>query len=128
MACTLPLAYLLQTVAPTPALSAENVEDIDLLEEAKLGVATTINEKTVVDLEKIPTNVNDNKADQFSAPDIKTALKEAFSSPTFFMITLGFSVCGFHVAFIGTHLPAYLVRGAIMIVNYLHSNNNASYL
>lgn len=39
---------------------------------------------------------------------IKAALKEAFTSVTFLLITLGFSVCGFHVSFIATHLPAYL--------------------
>ncbi|KAI8330585.1 major facilitator superfamily domain-containing protein [Chlamydoabsidia padenii] len=40
-------------------------------------------------------------------------LKKAFVSPTFILITLGFSVCGFHVAFLSTHLPAYLVDHSI---------------
>ena len=112
MACTLPLAYFLQTVAPLPPLPAEKSEKVDLLEEVK-PKAAAINEKSVVDLEKVPTNINNSKAGETSAPDIITALKEAFSSPTFLMITLGFSVCGFHVVFLETHLPAYLVRKKI---------------
>jgi len=36
------------------------------------------------------------------------ALKEAFAHSSFNLLTLGFFVCGFHVAFIQTHLPAYI--------------------
>jgi predicted MFS family arabinose efflux permease len=36
------------------------------------------------------------------------ALKEAFKHPSYNLLTLGFFVCGFHVAFIQTHLPAYI--------------------
>jgi MFS family permease len=36
------------------------------------------------------------------------ALKEAFAHPSYKLLTLGFFVCGFHVAFIQTHLPAYI--------------------
>ncbi len=36
------------------------------------------------------------------------ALKEAFGHPSYNLLTLGFFVCGFHVAFIQTHLPAYI--------------------
>ncbi|MEQ8356548.1 MAG: MFS transporter [Kiloniellaceae bacterium] len=36
------------------------------------------------------------------------ALKEAFSHNSYNLLTLGFFVCGFHVAFIQTHLPAYI--------------------
>jgi predicted MFS family arabinose efflux permease len=35
-------------------------------------------------------------------------LSEAFSTRGFWLLSLGFFVCGFHVTFIGTHLPAYL--------------------
>ncbi|ORX80998.1 MFS general substrate transporter [Basidiobolus meristosporus CBS 931.73] len=44
---------------------------------------------------------------------IGAALKEGFSSLTFWLIILGYSVCGFHVSFIATHLPAYLVGQGI---------------
>ena len=37
------------------------------------------------------------------------ALKGAFGHSGYVLLTLGFFVCGFHVVFIATHLPAYLV-------------------
>lgn len=36
------------------------------------------------------------------------ALREAASHSGFWLLNAGFFVCGFHVAFIGTHLPAFL--------------------
>ncbi len=38
---------------------------------------------------------------------VKEALSEAFGHPSFLLLTAGFFVCGFHVAFITVHLPAY---------------------
>ncbi len=35
------------------------------------------------------------------------AIGEAFRHPSFILLTAGFFVCGFHVSFVGTHLPAY---------------------
>lgn len=40
---------------------------------------------------------------------LTTALKEAVTHSGFLMLVLGFFVCGFQLAFIATHLPAYLV-------------------
>ena len=37
------------------------------------------------------------------------ALKGAFGHSGYVLLTFGFFVCGFHVVFIATHLPAYLV-------------------
>jgi MFS family permease len=37
------------------------------------------------------------------------ALGEAFANPSFQYLNAGYFVCGFHVAFIATHLPAYIV-------------------
>lgn len=37
------------------------------------------------------------------------AVTEAFSHRGYWLLTAGYFVCGFHVAFIGTHLPAYVV-------------------
>ena len=37
------------------------------------------------------------------------ALKEAGRHPGFLLLNGGFFVCGFHVAFVGTHLPGYIV-------------------
>ena len=36
------------------------------------------------------------------------ALKEAAGNKNFKLLTIGFFVCGFHVTFVGTHLPAFL--------------------
>lgn len=36
------------------------------------------------------------------------AIKSAFSDRNYLCLFFGFFVCGFHVAFIGTHLPAYI--------------------
>jgi MFS family permease len=37
-----------------------------------------------------------------------TALREALSHPSYLFLTAGFFVCGFHIAFVSTHLPPYL--------------------
>jgi len=39
---------------------------------------------------------------------LKAALSEAFRLPSFWLLNGGFLVCGFHVVFYGTHLPAYV--------------------
>ncbi len=39
---------------------------------------------------------------------LREALSEAFSHPSFWLLTAGFFVCGFHVAFYAVHLPAYV--------------------
>ena len=39
---------------------------------------------------------------------LRAALAEAWNHPGYRLLTAGFFVCGFHVAFIATHLPAYL--------------------
>lgn len=45
---------------------------------------------------------------QSDGPPLKQALAEAFAHPSFWMLNAGFFVCGFHIAFVGTHLPAYI--------------------
>lgn len=40
---------------------------------------------------------------------LSAALREAFSHPGFWMLNLGFLACGFQLAFVATHLPAYLL-------------------
>ena len=37
------------------------------------------------------------------------ALREAFSQRSFWLLTLGFFVCGFQVVFVGAHLPSYVL-------------------
>ena len=43
----------------------------------------------------------------------RDALQEAFQTQGFWLLTVGFFVCGFHVAFIGLHLPPYISDKAI---------------
>src|SRR4051812_8755803 len=43
----------------------------------------------------------------------RAALREASRIPGFWLLAAGFFVCGFHVAFIGMHLPAYIADKAI---------------
>lgn len=39
---------------------------------------------------------------------LRDAFQEAFRLPSFWLLTVGFFVCGFHVAFYGVHLPKYV--------------------
>ena len=60
----------------------------------------------------LPVVVN-KKNTQNATPDaVKQSLKEAVSEAMghrgFVLLTLGFFVCGFHVAFIGVHFPSYV--------------------
>lgn len=47
-------------------------------------------------------------ADAGGSQSIGEALAEARRHPGFLYLNAGFFVCGFHITFIGTHLPAYL--------------------
>lgn len=47
----------------------------------------------------------DGRADQ----TIREAIVEAFSHPSYRLLTFGFFVCGYHVAFITVHMPSYIV-------------------
>jgi len=44
-----------------------------------------------------------------AAPGLREVLGEALAHRGFWLLSFGFFVCGFHVVFIATHLPAYLV-------------------
>lgn len=39
---------------------------------------------------------------------VRQALREAFGHQSYVLLTIGFFVCGFHVAFITAHFPAYI--------------------
>jgi predicted MFS family arabinose efflux permease len=43
-----------------------------------------------------------------SPVSVARALRTALSHPSYLLLTAGFFVCGFHIAFISTHLPPYL--------------------
>ncbi len=44
---------------------------------------------------------------------LKEILSEAFHSKAFWLLCGGFFVCGFHIVFIATHVPIYLVDGGL---------------
>ncbi|KAI8581271.1 hypothetical protein K450DRAFT_233937 [Umbelopsis ramanniana AG] len=98
-----PLAIFLRTVDQTPA---ETIKADEEQPEKK-----TADEIDDVSADSADNSEEANKKDQLISNQpqtIKATLKEAFTSVTFLLITLGFTVCGFHVSFIATHLPAYL--------------------
>lgn len=43
------------------------------------------------------------------------ALREAFATRGFWLLAIGFFVCGFHVTFIGLHLPSYISDQAVSL-------------
>jgi len=43
----------------------------------------------------------------------KDALQEAFRTQGFWLLTIGFFVCGIHVTFIGLHLPSYISDNSV---------------
>jgi len=53
------------------------------------------------------------KFDITNVQGAKDALEEAFQTNGFWLLTIGFFVCGFHVAFIGLHLPSYISDKAV---------------
>lgn len=48
-----------------------------------------------------------------SGQSFKQALHEAAGTRGFWLLTAGFFVCGFHVVFVGVHLPGYLAEKAM---------------
>jgi predicted MFS family arabinose efflux permease len=44
---------------------------------------------------------------------LTAALREAFTVPSYAMLSAGFFVCGFHIAFFQTHLPAIVARAGL---------------
>ncbi|KAI8642733.1 major facilitator superfamily domain-containing protein [Parasitella parasitica] len=99
-----PLAYFLQTIPPPKPAKPTVLGEIEKLD------TTNYNEKDQEQYleSQLEQKGIDKIVESCEAPNIKSALKQAFTSPTFLMITLGFSVCGFHVTFLATHFPAYL--------------------
>jgi MFS family permease len=53
-----------------------------------------------------PKNVVGGKIDDDQSAT--EALKEAFKSKSFIYLTLGFFVCGWHIALVATHIPVYI--------------------
>src|SRR6201746_822258 len=60
-----------------------------------------------------PQQATDSKAPSAGDQSFKTALAEAFGHRSFVLLVLGFFTCGFQLAFITVHLPAYLLDRGI---------------
>lgn len=52
---------------------------------------------------------------------IRDAIGEARSHSGYVLLTLGFFVCGFHVTFVGTHLPAFLADEGVSTIYAAYS-------
>ena len=52
---------------------------------------------------RIPVGVKDD-----NNQTAREALKEAFNNKSFIYLTLGFFVCGWHIALVATHIPTYM--------------------
>ena len=57
---------------------------------------------------RTPKTQNHQNETAVAAHSLPQALKEAFAHRGYWLIHLGFFVCGFHVAFITVHFPAYI--------------------
>ncbi len=66
-----------------------------------LGVGLVV--ALFVSTPKIPVGVN-----QENNQTATEALKEAFANKSFIYLTLGFFVCGWHIALVATHIPTYM--------------------
>jgi MFS family permease len=49
-------------------------------------------------------------ADDGPRETTSAAVRDALTHPSFLLLTSGFFVCGFHIAFVSTHLPPYLTE------------------
>lgn len=56
----------------------------------------------------LPGKDSASGAAQAQEQKLSSAIHEAFNHRAFILLTTGFFVCGFHVAFIGVHFPAYV--------------------
>ncbi|WP_081759078.1 MFS transporter [Thioalkalivibrio sp. HK1] len=56
----------------------------------------------------LPRSGGQSSGEAHSDQTLKEALGEAFSHRGYLLLTVGFFVCGFHIAFIVVHFPAYI--------------------
>lgn len=76
-----------------------------------MALATGVMAALAIGLPERPREVG--AAGSLPEQSIKEALGEAAGHSGFWLLTIAFFVCGFHIAFIATHLPAYLADRAI---------------
>ena len=68
-----------------------------------LGIGLIIS--LFVSTPKIPAGTNNQDNKQTASE----ALREAFTNKSFIFLTLGFFVCGWHIALVATHIPKYMM-------------------
>ena len=56
----------------------------------------------------LTTSTFKSSKEDSSAQSLNLVLRSAFENKSYVLLTIGFFVCGFHVSFVATHLPAYL--------------------
>jgi MFS family permease len=58
----------------------------------------------------LAAGLKEASVDRFDGPaqSVGAALREAFAYPSFRLLMAGYFVCGFHLMFIGVHMPSYL--------------------
>ncbi len=59
---------------------------------------------------------NPNSSKKELDENLRDALKEAFRDPTYLMLFLGFFSCGFQLAFITAHFPAFIAEASSPII------------
>ncbi len=64
----------------------------------------------IVPLLAIALTGRGDEAERDAEPEVsaRQAIRAALAHPSYLLLTSGFFVCGFHIAFISTHLPPYL--------------------
>lgn len=67
---------------------------------------------TIIPFTRAIAGIKVSTAEQ-RAQTLTQALSEAIKLPSFWLLTIGFFVCGFQLNFIATHLPAYLVDNGL---------------
>lgn len=121
MAIVAPLAYFLQTILTSPYSGAAKKEEISIENYAEKSIDNQLESQS----KRLKVDESTENCEDL---DIKSVLKEAFTSSTFIMITLGFTVCGFHVTFLATHFPAYLVNIIACFSLYNHRRKKEQHL
>ena len=77
-------------------------------------IFTIISLLTLILVPLLKTNIS--TINKRSNEKLSEALKEALSDPTYIMLFLGFFSCGFQLAFITAHFPAFIVESSSPIV------------
>ena len=99
--CACSFGYFVSPLLVRYSLVETGWENTLLYFSLLLGVGLVV--ALFVSTPKIPVGVN-----QENNQTAREALKEAFANKSFIYLTLGFFVCGWHIALVATHIPTYM--------------------